>query len=123
MRNLGLWRPGGFPPFPFLSELYVDDGLLFEIHNELRQRTNAKLRASTTMKLLGRQSVNLSKLEEEEEGEWKAAHTMFGFHNDAQMRTIAHPVAKIAGHRVLFDKLNESRGSRALEVVTSQKVR
>ena len=48
---------------------------------------------------------------------------MLGFDIDSHMLTISLPEAKIAGARVLFGKLYESQGSRALEVVTLQQVR
>ena len=120
--KFGMGHPDWFPPpTPLTPKPYVDDGRLFEIRNAIRQNLNATLWGHIAIGMLGRNSPNLSKLEEE--GKWKSARAMLGFDIDARSLTISLTEAKIAGARVLFDNLNESKWSSAIEVVTLQKAR
>ena len=119
--KFGMERPDWFLPTPFLSKLYVGDGVLFEIRKLTRQGTNETLRGHIAVGLLGRNSLNWPKLEEG--GKWKETQTMLGFDIDAHPMTISIPDAKISGSRVLFDNLNESQGSMEIEAVTPQQVR
>ena len=48
---------------------------------------------------------------------------MVGFDTDSELMRITLPETKIAGARVLFGQLRDKVGSRALEVVTLQKIR
>ena len=48
---------------------------------------------------------------------------MLGSDINSKLLTISLPEAKIAGDRVLFEKLYETRGCRTLEVITSQQIR
>ena len=70
-------RPGWFLPIPFLSKLYVDDGLLFDIRNAIRQQANALMWVAIAIGLLCPLAINQTKLEEE--GQWSTTHTMLGF--------------------------------------------
>ena len=96
-------RPDWCRPLSFLSELYVGDGILFDIRGNVRQRGNAHVWESITLGLLGPQSLKLAHLEEA--GKWGPTHTMLGFEIDSEPLRITPPVAKIAGARVLFDHL------------------
>ena len=119
--RFGMGRPDWFLPFPSLSKLYVDDGLLFEARGAIRQRAHVLTWETITIGLLGRQAINLDKLEEE--GRWSDSHTMLGFDINSNLLTISLPDAKITGARALFEKLFETRRCRALEVITLQQIR
>ena len=55
--QFGTGRPDWFLPIPFLSQLYVDDGLLFDIRNEIRQQANVLMWEAITLGLLGKRHL------------------------------------------------------------------
>lgn len=89
-------RPDWCLSIPFLSKLYVNDGLLFDVRNAIRQQDNAAVWQTITIGLLGPVAINAKKLEEEE-GHWGPAHTMMGFDIDAYSMRNSLPEAKVAG--------------------------
>ena len=119
--QFGMGRPDWFLPIPFLSKLYVDDGLLFDIRNEIRQQANVLMWEAITVGLLGRNALKLTNLKEE--GQWSTTHTMLGFDIDSSALEISLPEAKVAGPRAIFDQISEKSGPRALEVGIFQKIR
>ena len=119
--QFGMGRPDWFLPISSLSELYVGDGLFFDIGDQHRRRANTLVWESIAVGLLGPHALNVSKMEEEcRRG---AIRAMISFDINSQLMRITLPEAKIAGARVLFYQLRDKAGSRALEVVTSQQVR
>ena len=119
--QFGMGRPDWFLPIPFLSRLYVDDGLLFDIKNAIRQLANTTTWEAITVGVLGDEAINQDKLDEE--GDWSHTHTMLGFDIDSSTLSISLPDVKVAGARVLFEQLAEKTGPHVLEVVTLQQIR
>ena len=119
--QFGMGCPHWFLSIPILSKLYVDDELLFDIRNKIRQQANVLTWEAITTGLLGTKALILTKLEEE--GQRSATHTMLGFDINSSTLKISLPDAKVAGDRALFEQLVDRRGSRALEVVIPQRVR
>ena len=79
-------------PAPFLSELYVGDGLFLDIKNRRRQTFNTTAWGSTARGLLGRNATSADKLDKE--GIWGSTHTMMGFAIDTKSLTIRPPGRK-----------------------------
>ena len=119
--QFGTGRPDWFLSIPFLSNLYVDDGWLFDVRNRIRQHSNTLMWGSIAFGLLGPKSLNLEKLDEE--GHRCNIRTMLGFEIDSRSPRITPPEAKIDGARVLFDQLEERGESRVLDVVILQEIR
>ena len=117
----GMGRPDWFLSIPFLSRLYVEDGLLFDIKNAIRQLANTTTREAATVGMLGEDAINQNKLDEE--GNWIHTHTMLGFNVDSSTLSISLPDVKVAGARALFEQLAEKTGSHVLEVVTLHQIR
>ena len=89
----GMERPGWLPPFPFLSKLYVVDGLFPDLKIRRRQSPNTNAWGRITLGYPGRKSTNADKLEEE--GLWGPTHAMLGFTIDSESLTIRLPEAEI----------------------------
>ena len=106
--QVGMGRPGWFPPIHFLSKIYVDVGLLYDIRNAARYRGSAPTREFITLGILGSSALNQSKLEAE--CRWSATHIMMGFEINSESLQIPLPGAKISGDRVLADYLEENKG-------------
>lgn len=118
--QFGMGRPGWFSPIPFLSKLYVDDGMHADVGHKILQQANAIMWASIPVGVLWPKSLNLSELAEE--GQWGNIHAMLGFEIDSKSLRIALPEGKIAGARVLADQFEAKHGSRAVEVVPIRQI-
>ena len=106
---------------PFLSRMYVDDGIFVELRQPVRMQTSTLVWEKFTRGLLGRSSINLDKMKEE--GQWSNRHIILGIEFDTDSLQVRLPDAKIAGARILFEELLDKRDSQILCVKTLQQIR
>ena len=93
--RFGMGDPSWRTTSPFLSFVYVDDGMFFDIRNSTRQQANTATWERITKGVLGNDAINNEKLDLE--GSWRTEHTLIGFDVNSYYLTIKLPQAKIHG--------------------------
>ena len=105
--EFGMGRPGWFLPMPPRPAMTVYDGLLFDIRNSIRQKSNVPTWETIAIGCSGAVSINHPNLEEE--GNRAHIRPILGFDIGAASIHIYQQEEKIAGDRVLFDRLGGLR--------------
>lgn len=120
--RFGVCGPSWCTSSPFQSRLYVaDDGMLFDIRNRARQPANTDTWGYITRGVLGKRAINTDKLGIG--GAWSTDHTLIGFDVYSELMTVRLPEPKVTGARALFGNLETLPPSRAVELLTIQKLR
>ena len=108
-------------PCAFRSKMYIGDGLFVELEIGDRKDQSARSWEELARGVLSKEAVNEEK--NRLEGAWCGQQIFLGFEIDTSSLEIRIPEEKRAGASVLFDELFASFGSKALRVLTLQRIR